>query len=351
MVHERAAPALWHRLRRHVARRVRARRFLRSVRHLHGPAGPMKGTQGVVVVVLVRDGMYYLDAFLRHYRALGAAQFVFCDNGSTDGTIARLNAEPDTVILESKLPFLEIENEFRRYAAERYARGRWCLFADIDEMFDFEGADRIGLDGLERYLTSRGYTALIAQMLEMFPKGPLRQPAGPDYDTVLDSFRHYDLRGITRLAYHDSARIGFSWYLRANTLGNPGIDIMFGGIRNHVFGEMCCLTKHPLVHVRADVQPGVHPHCAANVACADFTALIRHYKFARDPGARGDHADRPGTTAHANEALHRRAFRNDPDLSFWSEAAEENPDPRGLADKGFLVRSDAYGNFLAEQAG
>lgn len=338
------------RLRGRLARMRQQRRLVGSIRHLHGPRHPPADLQAVTVIALVRDGTYYLDAFLRHYRRLGAARFVFCDNGSTDGTVARLAAEPDTVVLHSPEPWGAVENTFRSHAARRYAAGRWCLFADMDEIFDFEGAAQVGLSGLVRYLSARGYTALVAQMLDMFPRAPLARVAALDYETALAEFCHYDLRGVTRHAYHDPALTDLAWYLAQNTVADDRIGVLFGGVRARVFGERCCLTKHPLVHVTGRAAPGMHPHCAAGVACADFTALIRHYKFANDPAGRDADTRRRGAIGHDADRQRLAVYEADPGLCLWSKGARRYDGIGALADQGFLVRSAAYGAWLAEQA-
>lgn len=338
------------RLRRKLARARHRRRFLGSVAHLSGPQDPVAALDKVTVVALVRDGMFYLEAFLAHYRALGAARFVFCDNGSSDATVERLAVEPDCTVLRSTLPWGEIENDFRRHAAERFAPGRWCLFADMDEIFTIDGADRIGLDGLTRYLDRHGYTALVAQMLEMFAPMSLREAGELPYAEALRAFDHYDLRDVRCRPYHDPG-IGFSYFLESNTVASPDIGVLFGGIRARVFGENCCLTKHPLVRVMADVQPGIHPHAAAHVACSDFTALIKHYKFANAPARRDADTLARGAVPHGEDAQRLQHYDSDPDLTLWTEQAQLFAGLRPLQEAGFLVRSEAYERYLNEQTG
>jgi len=342
-----AGASLIDKIRRRVSSARHQRRFLTSIQHLHGPERAETPQDAVIVVALVRDGMFYLDAFLRHYRALGAAQFVFCDNGSTDGTIERLKTETDVVILRSDLPWGEIENDFRRYGAERYARGRWCLLADMDEMFAFEGDAQIGLPGLTRYLQDQNYTTLVAQMLEMVPQGPLNDAAKLSYEQALEAFKWYDLRGIERYDYHDPA-IGFSWFLEGNTVDTPAIQMLFGGLRKRVFGEHCCLTKHPLVHVVDTVEPGVHPHAAAQVNVADFTALIRHYKFAGDTAARDADTLLRGAIPHGEDRQRLGRFKANPTLSLWSDQAQQFNGIAPLYEADFLVRSEAFTRYLEQ---
>lgn len=320
-----------------VARARAQRRFLASLSHLHGPRAADTPMDAVIVVALVRDGMFYLDAFLQHYRGLGAAQFVFCDNGSTDGTVERLASERDCAVLRSDLPWGEVENLFRRHAAERYAPGRWCLFADMDEMFAFDGDITHGLPGLSRALDAGGHTALVAQMLELVPQAPLSEAAGWTYPQALEAYHWYDLRDVERLDYHDPD-IGFAWYLAQNSLSNGEVKIMFGGLRKRVFGEWCCLTKHPLVKLMGGALPGVHPHASAHVRCAPFTGLIRHYKFAGDTAARDADTVARGVIPHGEDRARLDRLKAAPDMTLWSEDMQRFEGLEPLYEAGFLLR-------------
>ena len=50
-------------------------------------ANPMLGTYAATVCAIVHDEMFFLEAFLEHYRRLGADRFIILDDCSTDGTI------------------------------------------------------------------------------------------------------------------------------------------------------------------------------------------------------------------------------------------------------------------------
>lgn len=323
-------------------------RFKRSLRHVQGTTGPLGEPGDVVVVALVRDGVYYLEEFLRYYRGLGAAGFVFCDNGSNDGTLERLAGEADCVVLQSTLPWSEVENRFRNHAAKAHCAGRWCLYADMDEQFTFEGAERVGLPGLVRYLESQGQTALVAQMLEMFPEGPLRAAVGWTFAESLARFRFHDLRGVACFDYH-APEGPFRHALGHNRVTSDRIKVMFGGVRRRVFGEQCCLTKHPLVFLGEGVEPGVHPHASAGVTCADFTGLIRHYKFAGDAAARDADTLARGVSVHGEDAKRLEAWA-DEGLSLWSDAARQDQSFAALEAEGFMVRSEGYLRYLEGSA-
>lgn len=340
------------RLRKRLGRTYQRMRFLSSLRHLHGPRGVFAAPDEVTLIALVRDGSYYLDAFFDHYSSLGIRHFVFFDNGSEDDTIARIRERPGTAILQSRLPWGQFENMFRSYAAQRYAQNRWCLIVDMDEIFDFEGRTEIGLQGLTRYMSARGYTAMMAQMLEMFPKAPLAEVADMTYPEVLRQFSWCDLSAITAHDY-DAPDTGLSYFLNQNRIamgGSQPLQVLFGGVRAKVFSEHCCLTKHPLVFVGPGVEAGVHPHAATGVTLAPITGLLKHYKFANDSLARDRKSVAEAAIAHGEDQLRLSALSSNPDLSLWSEAALQAPDIATLQDKGFLIASEDYSQHIRASA-
>ncbi|WP_099823317.1 glycosyltransferase family 2 protein [Oceaniglobus indicus] len=310
-----------------------AARLRAGLSHVSGPRRPTLRADDVVVVALVRDGAYYLDPWLAHYRAIGARHFVFIDNGSGDGTRALLARNDDCTVMRADLPWGAFENGLRETVARRFATGHWVLFADMDELFDLPpGFDH--LSALAHSLRAEGQSALIAQMLEMFPAAPLGTTKDLPFDAVLTAFDRYDISTVKRFAYHDPA-IGFAWYLAHNTLANPDIPVMFGGVRARVFGEDCCLTKHPLVFLDHRARPGVHPHAAAHVACAPFTALIRHYKFAGDPFGRDRALAARGVIFHGEDRK-RLAVAEAGDVTLDGPEAQTFTGQADLYRQGFL---------------
>ncbi|WP_130406298.1 glycosyltransferase family 2 protein [Thalassococcus sp. S3] len=319
--------------------------FRRALRCRKGHGLTNATPRDVTVIALVRNGAFYLAPFLAHHRALGAAHFIFCDTGSTDDTLNRLMEEPDVTILEARLP-IRFESAFRAHAAQTYCRGHWCLYADMDERFTFEGAAQIGLPGLTAYLERQGHTALMAQMLEMFPTGPLSDYAHAPYDTAIAAFDHCDITDVDWVEYEDP-QLPMAWFVRRNTVADPGLRFAFGGIRGKVFGEGCCLTKHPLVFVDGLTEPGIHPHCAGHVRCADFSALLQHYKFTNDPFGRDAATVAASGIGHGEDE--KRLSRADDALSLFSETAQRYSGLEPLYEAGFLVRSPLYSDFLATQ--
>ena len=201
-------PSIFTRIRNRLSEAARRRRFAAAVEHVHGTGFAVP--QGEVLgIVLVRDGAYYLDAFFDYYRRLGIRHFAFIDNGSTDDTIVRIKQQEGCVIDRVVLPLAHYEDLIRGYPAQQYGKDRWCLYVDMDEQFDFEGREAQGLPALIRYLEQRGDTALLAQMLEMFPRAPLVAVKDLTFAQALTAFVQYDISTVARFDYH-SDQIEFS---------------------------------------------------------------------------------------------------------------------------------------------
>ncbi|MGJ8544827.1 MAG: glycosyltransferase family 2 protein [Sulfitobacter sp.] len=328
------------RLRNRWQRHKRQRVFERSLRHLHGPEQMEIAPGEVLVIALLRDGSYYLDDFFEYYRGLGLKHFAFFDNGSRDESLARIKAEPGTVVDGSDLPLGQFEDLMRAYPAQRYGAGRWCLYVDMDEQFDFAGRAELGMPGLLAYLEGAGHTAMAVQMLEMFPKAPLGEVAQMPFAQALQAFCHYDLSAVRWAEYHSDA-IPFHALMAQNQLADPGVRFAFGGVRGKVFGENCCLTKHPLVFNGPGVRIAPHPHVSCGLHVSDVMGVIRHYKFTNDPLLRDLAEQASGVLDHGENAA-RAAKMQTGDVTLYSEEAEEWAGVGPLYEAGFIRKSEAF---------
>src|SRR5215203_1736292 len=143
--------------------RAQKQELERSLKHLHGPEEVRYEIDELAVLSLVRNGRPYVKAFIDHYRDLGAKHLFFLDNGSTDGTVEFLQDYNNVTVLQTVLPFKGYQMSMKQYMFERFGNGRWALFADIDELFDYPYSETVDIGSFLRYLTGRSYTAVTAQ--------------------------------------------------------------------------------------------------------------------------------------------------------------------------------------------
>src|SRR5215204_7607443 len=223
-----------------------------SIEHLYGPEDVPYEEDELVLVCLVRNGRPYVKSFVEHYTSLGIKHLFFLDNGSTDGTIEALKGYDNVTVLRTGLPFKRYETSVRQYLVERFGKkGRWCLYADIDELFDYPYSEVVGLSSLLGYLNANSYTAVVAQMLDMFPEEPLSgsRASNPLDEPLKERHRFYDISNIRRENIKELPR------LRNNTLESDDIEFFSGGIRSTLFRSTSLLTKFPLVFSDGRIKP------------------------------------------------------------------------------------------------
>ena len=161
---------------------------------IHGSISPNK----LSAYCVVYNEMFYLPAFLDHYRSLGIEQFIFIDDGSTDESFAYLASQPDTVIAQPEMRYGDKLNgkragpQWKSIFAQRYLQGRWSLCVDADEFLVF------GLPSLHDVIEkaeSRGDLGLGAVMVDMYPAqlAALDGTEAPNsFSSMLQSYPFFD---------------------------------------------------------------------------------------------------------------------------------------------------------------
>ena len=319
---------------------VRPRLLRGRVTHLHGPPHVEYGPDELLVITVVRNGALYVRSFMDHYRALGVRHCVFLDNGSTDDTVERLCAYAGVTVLQTDAPYGKFENTMKRYLAERFSAGRWNLCADIDELFDYPFSGELPLAGLLRYLHQRRFTAVVAQMLDMFSDLPLADVESAPDDRLKEKYAYFDITAVDKHPYEWS-----EW-------PRPEIAMHRGGIRLSVFGTNNGLTKAALVLMDGKVKPFVEWHQAAGAAVADVSCVLMHYPFVstfRQKVAEAVQTGRYGATTTDEYVGYARELARNPRLSMMRSSARRFTGLEALIADGFLIVSDEYVRWVRDQ--
>jgi len=319
--------------------RPRLLRF--RARHVHGPRRIERARDELLVASVVRDGELYVGSFLDHYRRLGVRHFVFLDNGSTDRTVELLSGHDGVTVLRSSVPYRAYENAMKTYLVRRFSTGRWVLFADVDELFDYPFSYRLGLRDLLRYLEAHRYRAVVAQMLDMFSERPLAEPPSDLGDDLRSRYPLYDLSDVRKSPYP-------SRYSRGR-LANPSIEFHSHGVRARWFGTANGLTKTCLFFVDDEIVPFTGWHHTKGARLADFTGALLHFPFVpsfrekvRDEVASGRYGYYvTGEYRRYWDVIADGRTRLDP-----PPTAQRLDDLAALVDQGFLVVSDEYRSWV-----
>lgn len=302
----------------------------------------------LVVLSVVRNGEEQLDSFLKHHFALGAKHVVLLDNGSGDRTIEIASRFGGVTVLRSELPFRYFKHLFRRYLCERFGGSGWQLFLDIDERFDFPLSDRIPLVDFLAYLRSEGYTAVVAQLLDLFPDGPV--DTWPNARANPASFaRFFDHSSLIRRKLDTS----FDYEERRNRCSSSDIELLVGGVRKLVFGIDCYLTKHPLLFKAGGARPSLDSsHVCERARIADTSCVLYHYKFTggfRDRIERG-YQWKSYWKSSAEYGAYVDALDRSPEICLKRETAQMYSTIDSLIDSGFLVVSKRYRRWVEERS-
>jgi hypothetical protein len=304
-----------------------------KVEHVSGAKHISYGLNELVVICVVRNGALHIKSFLNHYRSLGVRHFVFLDNESEDGTLGILTSAGDNVtVLRTSAPYQAYENTMKRFLARRFCSGRWCLCADIDELFDFPYSTRMPLNELLRYLNHYRYNSVITQMLDMFSDTPLMLLRSTPDDDIRSTYRHYDISAVRRSPY-------------MFPVPDARIQMHRGGIRKKLFGTDNGLTKISLFRMDGELKPFLLWHHARNAKIADVSCVLLHYPFVSSFASKVHEAVKSGRYGFFTSdeySAYSHALSRNPGLQLLTETAATLASVDDLIESEFIVVSDHY---------
>ena len=227
----------------------------------------------VAVVSVMRNEMFLLPHFLTHYRALGVGRFIIADNGSDDGTLEYLAAQPDVTLFS-------VDTDYNRSAygvawqqamLAAFRVGKWSLVADADELLTWQHPQRQSLPSLLATSELKGAEAARLFMLDMYPQGPL-EAADFAHGTPFDEAGFAD-------------RVPF---LRSTPMRGPLSDAptwtsalrhrLIPGSRPELFvaQKIALMRYHPFMRLSAGL------HYVAGARLSPRALFLAHFKYNAD---------------------------------------------------------------------
>lgn len=329
-------------------RNLRDLRIKCFIKHLHGPTTLALKSNDVVIVCLVRDGIDYLPYFFDYHRNLGVVHFAFVDNGSRDGSLEYIKAQPDTTIYYSELSFAYYQMPFKKFLCDKYGWNNWTILLDIDEYFDYPQSDQVSLHELLEYLETYDYTTMVGYMLDMFSKHPLKE-LDEDPEDLSTKYTLFDLTHVDRNEY--TLTFGYT-----NNRENETIQNLSGGIKKRFFGDVGLITKHPLFHLKPGMACTSNCHDIRNAKVADVTAVLYHYKYTQYYTKMLKRAVTEKRYAPKHEyggaggyQVASDILEANPTLSLLTEDSQELHGTRQLVEQGFLISTKQYEKWVKEK--
>lgn len=221
------------------------------------------------VLAVVRDELERIKLFYQHYRNLGVNQFVFIDNGSTDGTLEWISQQQDTRCYrvsakyhcESKVAWIE-----KALALTGY--NRWYVVVDADELLDYVGSEQYDLKSLILHARDNGYKHLNGYMLDMYSDKPIfTEECG--YSEILSRFRYFDDSGYYFHHYHspiiDTEVMALKGGSRARIFKNKDLSMSKQSVFLYNQDTLYCNPHYFWPYIKWDEIP--------------CSYVLRHYKF------------------------------------------------------------------------
>jgi hypothetical protein len=163
----------------------------------------------LTLFAVMRNEMYFLPAFLEHYRKLGIEQFVIVDDASDDGTGDYLVRQPDCCSGMSFVRYGEritiVDESYdgltgragpilKRIVPEHYLCGQYVVIADADEFLILpeEIPSLLDLIGL---MKKRGWKSIASSLIDFYPPtlAELKSPDPPaDVAELFQRFALFD---------------------------------------------------------------------------------------------------------------------------------------------------------------
>ena len=321
-------------------RKLRERYVAARVCQIYGPKKVRLSPNEGIVTCVVKNGDFYLEAFVDHYTRKGFKHIFFLDNGSTDHTIELAKKYENVSVCQSGLPIQAFQRVFKKYLAETSGEGGWVLDVDIDEFFDYPFSDVLGLAGLLNYLNDHDYTAVMTQMLDMFSDQPLSYLAQRKSEDLRSIYRYYDILNIGKRPYCGSELVDI--HGAGNQVPTKSLELYYGGIRKTLYGNNCLLTKHSLFRLGHKVEPFLHVHFVNNARLADITCALLHYKLTSNAIETALQNKEHFSTNSKGYSDFIDVLTSHADYMVKRDTAEEFRSVNQLLDNDFLFVSDRY---------
>ncbi|PJE29010.1 glycosyltransferase family 2 protein [Pseudooceanicola antarcticus] len=274
----------------------------------------LTGADGLTLIAVVRNELFYLPSLLAHYRSLGVSRFIFLDDHSTDGSRSYLACQADCMVVESQRRFNDreridhpiaaddgtarVRDIWMTLLAQKYTQGRWSVQVDADEFMRLP--EGLGLPELARMLDRRGDKALSCVMIDLYP-AHISDLAAMKEDSSLDTGRawyydarqHFTLPGAFRgprwsqpnVTYPGSrARLMHQWNIRPKSLTRR-LEALYRIPRYNL------IRKVPLVKFETGTYY-LNPHRINKPVSTRYVLPLEHFKFSGQLYARTEAAIR-----------------------------------------------------------
>jgi Glycosyl transferase family 2 len=279
--------------------------------------------------LVVRDEALRLPSVLDHHRRLGVDRFLIVDNGSVDGTLDLLAAQPDVQLFRTTESYAASHDGlvWSNAVRDAFCDGHWTLSVDADELLVYPGCEVLDLRALCRLMESQDADCLLTLLLDMYNEGrvadAVHDPARPLIETC-------------------------SWFdpgpYRVTRAGRfPGIRL-HGGPRDRVIdfapyqNGSPLLTKVPLIRWRRGMKYLLSTHQLTPARLFPAIGALLHFKFLSDFRQRVETAVEGGWHGGAEREFlaYRAHVAANPSLTLHYPGSKRYQDSARLVELGVM---------------
>lgn len=253
--------------------------------------GEMFFENSPILLCVVKDDLERIKLSYEHHKKIGVKNFIYIDNGSTDGTLEWLLEQGnvfvyqtfDTFIMWAKVAWIS-------KVIQHFGFDRWYLIVDSDELFVYPDCENRTIEEYVAYMNKKKISRALSFMLDMYSTSRLFETENNE-NNILEKNRYFD---------GDSYRIESCLHYQK----------IIGGPRQRIFakkgGMEMLQNKYPLIFYRkGDIYRYHYASPYRENFVEECTSVLLHYKFLQ-----GDYAKYLGIVERGNYANGSRLYKD-----------------------------------------
>jgi hypothetical protein len=159
---------------------------------IKGDLDSVRNNNSLIMMCAVKNDLFRIKFQYTRMKQYGVKNFIYIDNGSTDGTKEWL-AERNDIVLYSTLQRFNstIKSAWYRRVVDSIGYNRWYLYLDSDEVYIYPGIEKDKFETFLNFFEKRNIFAVTSLLLDMYPRDPIKLDSSQKMPN-LDKYSYFD---------------------------------------------------------------------------------------------------------------------------------------------------------------